>query len=195
MHSFNNITVRSFFELTNDGYWAVANLNILARLTYPDYHTLHAKSRPTLNIMKLLSHSSASVDHWAEVGNAQFKHLLLSNRDRELVILLTTSKFNSVYEWTHHLPVSLKAGVTKKQQSALEASARQKDYFVDAKCDGEAGFSAKDLTLLAFMETIIQGPEVSEELWRRVRSEFSDREIVEIISLQCDFDEWAKPKL
>ncbi|RDW64476.1 carboxymuconolactone decarboxylase family protein [Aspergillus mulundensis] len=181
----------------------------MARLPYPDYHTPHAKSHPTINIMKLLSYSEATVDHWAGLGNAQFKHLLLSTRDRELVIMLTTSKFNSTYEWTHHLPLSLKAGVTEKQQAALRASAKEKYYFIDRKCGSEAGFSEKDFILLAFVETIIQQPEVGEQLWKRVKSEFSDREIVEIISLQgfyysfsrlttvlrCDFDEWAKPKL
>ncbi|OKP12281.1 hypothetical protein PENSUB_2017 [Penicillium subrubescens] len=156
----------------------------MARLPYPDYHTPHAKSRPILNVMKLLSHSTATVNHWADVGNAQFKNLSLSPRDRELVILLTTSKFNSTYEWTHHLPLSLKAGVTKKQQSALEACAKLNNYFIDGKHDPEVGFSEKDLILLTFVETIIQQPEVSDELWKRVKGTFSEREIVEIISLQ-----------
>lgn len=156
----------------------------MARLPYPDYHTPHAKSRSILNVMKLLSHSTATVNHWADVGNAQFKHLSLSPRDRELVIMLTTSKFNSAYEWTHHLPLSLKAGVTKKQQTALQASAKQKNYFIDGTYDPEAEFGEKDLILLTFVESIIQQPEVSDELWERVKATFSDREIVEIISLQ-----------
>lgn len=134
--------------------------------------------------MKLLSYSAATVDHWAGLGNAQFKNLLLSARDRELVIMLTTSKFKSTYEWTHHLPLSFKAGVTKKQQAVLETSAKQNNYFINEKCDIEVGFSAKDLVLLAFVETIIQQPEVSDELWECVKGNFSDREIVEIISLQ-----------
>ncbi|RAL02339.1 carboxymuconolactone decarboxylase family protein [Aspergillus ibericus CBS 121593] len=181
----------------------------MARLPYPNYHTPLSKTHPTLNIIKLLSHSTATINHWTALGNAQFKDLSLSPRDRELVILLTTSKFHSTFEWTHHLPVSRKAGVTEKQQSALETSAKEKNYFISGKYDPEAGFSAKDMILLTFVETIIQQPNVSDELWERVKSEFSDREIVEIISLQgfyysfsrlatvlrCDFDEWAKPKL
>lgn len=47
-----------------------------------------------------------------------------------------------------------------------------------------AKFSAKDLILLAFVESVIQQPEVSDELWKRVKNEFSDREIVEILSLK-----------
>ncbi|GAQ42074.1 hypothetical protein AtubIFM55763_006956 [Aspergillus tubingensis] len=182
----------------------------MARLPYPESPKQHAKSHPTLNIMKLLSYSTATVDHWAGLGNAQFRQLSLPARDRELVIMLTTSKFNSTYEWTHHLPVSLKAGVTKQQQAALKASAKEKNYFIDRKLDnGAAGFSDKDLVLLSFVETIIQQPEVSDELWKSVKGVFSDREIVEIISLQgfyysfsrlttvlqCDFDDWAKSKL
>jgi alkylhydroperoxidase family enzyme len=135
--------------------------------------------------MKLLSHSTATVNHWADVGNAQFKNLSLSPKDRELVIMLTASKFHSNYEWTHHLPLSLKAGVTKwKQPSALEASAKQKNYFIDGNYDLEAEFGEKDIILLTLMETIIQQPEVSDGLWKRVKGTFSDREIVEIMSLQ-----------
>ncbi|GAA84052.1 hypothetical protein AKAW_02167 [Aspergillus luchuensis IFO 4308] len=168
----------------------------MARLPYPEPPKQHAKSHPTLNIMKLLSYSTATVEHWAGLGNAQFKHLLLSARHRELVIMLTTSKFNSTYEWTHHTPVSLKAGVTEQQQAALKASAKEKDFFIDRKFDnGAVGFSEKDLILLSFVETIIQQPEVSDELWKSVKGQFSDREIVEIITLQCDFDDWAKSKL
>lgn len=80
--------------------------------------------------------------------------------------------------------MSLHAGVTKRQQSAIKASARQTNYFVDDKYDSEAEFSARDLILLAFVETIIQQPEVSDEQWNHVKSEFSDREIVDVISLQ-----------
>ena len=134
--------------------------------------------------MKLLSHSEATVDHWAGLGNSQFKQLSLCTRDRELVIMSTTSKFNSTYEWTHHLPLPLKAGVTKKQQSALQTSATRKNYFIEGKQSVETGFSAKDLILLTFMETIIQQPGVGDEPRKRVESEFSDREIVEIVSLQ-----------
>ncbi|RAH65343.1 uncharacterized protein BO66DRAFT_443178 [Aspergillus aculeatinus CBS 121060] len=102
----------------------------MSRLPYPDYHTPHAKSHPTLNIIKLLSH----------------------NRDRELVIMLTTAKFQSTYEWTHHVPV---ARVTRAQQSALAASSKRFSYFIYGKHSPEAGFNPRDLALLTFVETII----------------------------------------
>ncbi|RAH42842.1 uncharacterized protein BO95DRAFT_484408 [Aspergillus brunneoviolaceus CBS 621.78] len=124
----------------------------MSRLPYPNYHTLHAKSFPTLNIIKLLFHSAATVDHWTALGNAQFKHLSLADRDRELVIMLTTAKFQSTYEWTHHVPV---AGVTRAQQYALAASSKQFSYFIYGKHSPEAGFNPRDLALLTFVETII----------------------------------------
>lgn len=105
----------------------------MAQLPYPDYNTPHAAatSHPTINILKLLSYSTATAHHWTELGHAQFKNLKLSNRDRELVILLTSSKFNPVYEWAHRLPLSLKAGVTKEQQSTLEISGKKNNYFIN----------------------------------------------------------------
>jgi alkylhydroperoxidase family enzyme len=185
-----SITLNSSPIQSSHSYQKLHPNGVMARLPYPDYHTPHAKSRPILNVMKLLSYSNATVNHWADVGNAQFKNLSLSPRDRELVIMLTTSKCHSSYEWTHHLPLSLKAGVTKKQQFALEVSAKQKNYFIDVNYNPEAGFSEKDRILLTFVETIIQQPEVSDELWKRVKSEFSNRQIVEIISLQVSGQQW-----
>ncbi|RAK75295.1 carboxymuconolactone decarboxylase family protein [Aspergillus fijiensis CBS 313.89] len=137
----------------------------MSRLPYPDYHTPHAKSHPTLNITKLLSHSATIVDHWTALGNVQFKDLFLADREGELVIMLTTANFQSTYEWTHHVLVALKAGVTRAQHP-------------------EAWFSPRDIVLLTFVETITQQPEVGDELWERVRQEFSGREVVQIISLQ-----------
>ncbi|KAF7591038.1 hypothetical protein BBP40_002056 [Aspergillus hancockii] len=182
----------------------------MARLPYPDFRTQHASSKhSTINVLKLLSYSTATVDHWANVGNAQFKHLALSDRDRELVILLSTAKFQSTYEWTHHIPISTKAGVTPEQRSEIKKAGKQSKYFSNRSFSSATGFSVKDQVLLTFVETIIEHPEVSDELWARIRGSFSDREIVEIISLQgfyytfsrlttvlnVEMDSFAKSKL
>ncbi|KAE8151629.1 AhpD-like protein [Aspergillus avenaceus] len=180
----------------------------MARLPYNDFRSHHTPPKyPTLNVLKLLSHSSATINHWADVGNAQFKHLSLSPRDRELVILLSTAKFRSTYEWTHHIPISTKAGVTDEERQVIQDAGAQARYFSGQKPTTK--FNTKDGILLDSVETIIEHPEVGEELWARVKELFSDREIVEIISLQgfyymfsrlttvleVDMDSFAKSKL
>ncbi|KAJ9148519.1 hypothetical protein NKR23_g4887 [Pleurostoma richardsiae] len=154
----------------------------MARLPY----TLDASQEYVpLNVLKILSLSSATFKHWAELGSAQFKDLELPRRERELVILLSTSKFPSTYEWTHHVPISAKFGITDVQREELSRAGTQKGYFASQeKGQGETHFTSKEMTLLLFVEAVIEGPEVSDALWERVKADFSEREIVEVISLQ-----------
>lgn len=145
----------------------------MARLPYPNFRSQNTSPKHhTLNVLKLLSYSSATVEHWANVGNAQFNSLALSKRDRELVILLSTAKFKSSYEWTHHILISRKAGVTNAQRSEIEEAGKQERYFQDGWFNADAGFSDKDKALLSFVEATIEQPEVSDELWADVRNFF-----------------------
>lgn len=154
----------------------------MARLPY--------SSKPTrylaLNVVKVLSHSSATVGHWEELGNAQFKSLQLSKKLRELVILLSTAKFQSSYEWTHHVGVSARHGVSDAQRAVLATAGRTKSFFSSADHRERAKeFSAQEALLLQFVEAVIEGPEIDDDLWEKVKGTFTEREIVEIISLQA----------
>lgn len=152
----------------------------MARLPYPDI-----KGTP-LNISKLLAHSPATVNHWSKIAGAHFKDLELSSKNRELVILLSTAKFRSTYEWTHHSTVSAKEGVTDAQREVIAQAGRQKGYFsAQGKLESLADlFTPREKTLLLFIEAVIDGPEVADELWAKAKTEFSDREVVEMITLQ-----------
>ncbi|KAF9873995.1 hypothetical protein CkaCkLH20_08367 [Colletotrichum karsti] len=152
----------------------------MARLPYPN---VDPKTAP-LNILKLLAHTPATANPWSQVGAAQFKDLKLSSKNRELAILLSTSKFRASYEWTHHVPVSTKEGVTDAQRDVLAQAGKQKGFFLRSPPQTADLFTLQEQTLLVFLEAIIDGPQVSEEIWKRAKSEFSDREIVEIITLQ-----------
>ena len=46
------------------------------------------------------------------------------------------------------------------------------------------GFNDKEKILLEFLEAVIDLGEVDEELWKQVTGVFSEREIVEIVSMQ-----------
>lgn len=160
----------------------------MGRLAYPKYHSeLDSPKHETLNVFKILSYNPATVNHWISIGHSHFKDLTLSNRERELIILLSTAKFKSTYEWTHHIAVSAKVGITERQRGEIEAAGKCPKYFCSGQFDAGAGFSERDLTLLLLLETVIEQPHVGEELWARARRTFSDRQIVEIISAQVFF--------
>lgn len=157
----------------------------MARLPYPD---VEMKGMP-LNVLKLFSYSSATAEYWTKIGTAQFRKLALSHKHRELVILLSTAKFKSSYEWTHHITISTNEGVTDAQREVLAEAGNQKGFFSEQEKAGQITdlFTPQEKTLLLFLEAIIDEPEVGDDLWARVKAEFSDREIVEVITLQVSF--------
>jgi alkylhydroperoxidase family enzyme len=159
----------------------------MARFPYPSWEDKNftAVGKPTINVLKLLSYSSATVDQWCAIGNAQFTRLALAKKNRELVILLSSAKFGSVYEWTHHIPISARFGVTDIQREELLKAGKTKGYFSEAYwMRNKAGFTQKERLLLTFLEAVVDVGEVDESVWEKTSEAFSKREIVEIISMQ-----------
>jgi alkylhydroperoxidase family enzyme len=153
--------------------------NTMARLPYLNYTY---QSRPTINAVKLLAHSPATAEHWTAVGTAHFRSLAVSKKLRELATLYLSARFGSSYEWDHHIPLSAKAGVTEAQRGILhEDAVKDEDFFANGR--GEGVFEGQENAMLAFLEAVVKGPEVSDELWEKTRKNFSDREIVELLSL------------
>ena len=163
----------------------------MARFPYPDYENpaFKAVGKSTINILKLLSYSRSTVDAWGKIGNAHFTSLELPKKLRELVILFSTAKFNSAYEFRHHIPMSCKFGVTDTQRAELVKAAQKSDrntkHFGMAfgQSDNTAVFDDREKLLLEFLEVVIDDGEVEEELWGRVVDKLSKREIVEILSM------------
>ncbi len=154
----------------------------MARLPYPSYTVKDPKIKFTINILKLLSYSPATVDHWVEAGNGHFRSLVLPAHDRDLAILYSSARFSSSYEWIHHIRMSEKAGVTEVQREEIEKAATSQGFFANG--GGKKVFNKRQLALLRFLEKMIDGPEVDEVMWLDTRECFSDREIVELVSLQ-----------
>lgn len=152
----------------------------MARLPYPPY-TYH--SRSTINAIKLRAHSPATADHWTAIGTAHFRSLALPRKERELATLYLSASFRSSYEWDHHIPLSAQAGVTKERREVLR-SAVDRDTRFFAKDGGQGMFEERERGMLKFLEAMVRGPDVGDELWEETRGYFSEREIVELISLQ-----------
>ncbi|KAF1812668.1 hypothetical protein P152DRAFT_449375 [Eremomyces bilateralis CBS 781.70] len=152
----------------------------MARLPYPNYTY---NSRPTINAVKLLAYSPSTADHWTAIGTAHFRSLSLSRKLRELATLYLSVRFGSSYEWDHHIMLSEKAGITETQRETLQAaSSRDAGHFANG--GGNEVFERREVAMLSFLEAIVRGPEVKDELWGETTRYFNEREIVELISLQ-----------
>jgi alkylhydroperoxidase family enzyme len=161
----------------------------MARLPYPNYTS---GSRPAINIIKLFAHSPSTVDHWTAVGTAHYRSLELSRKLREVATVYLAARFQSSYESSHHVSLSAREGVTETQREMLrEAALKEATFFALGR--GKGVFEERERAMLAFLETVVRGPEVSDGLWEATRKHFSDREIVELLSLQVRRRGHGKP--
>jgi alkylhydroperoxidase family enzyme len=159
----------------------------MARFPYPAWEDKHfaAAGKPTINVLKLLSYSPATIEHWASIGNAQFARFELSKKLRELTILLSAAKFESDYEWRHHVPLSAKFGITDVQREEILKAGAVNGYFTeDYWTRNDPGFDQKEKVMLTFLEAVIDKGEVGEGIWQKTTEVFSKREIMEMISMQ-----------
>lgn len=83
--------------------------------------------------------------------------------------------------------MSKAAGVTDEQREDIGRAGEQKGYFNNGG-DGErnVGWEGKEKVLLGFVEAVIESADedVRDEMFSKVKEQFSDREIVEIVSLE-----------
>jgi hypothetical protein len=65
----------------------------------------------------------------------------------------------------------------------IEGAAREGGYFSSGKGKTSSNFSQKEKLLLRFIEAVVENPKVREDLWIEAQNSFSERGVVEIVSL------------
>ena len=123
-----------------------------------------------LNIFRALAHAETCALPVMRLGNAILHRQLLSERHRELLILLVARIEGGAYEWRQHVPIAEGVGVSKAQIAAIE----------NGRCDPDA-FDAAETALLALGKALIENVRVDDDVFNAAHAHFGDREIVEII--------------
>jgi alkylhydroperoxidase family enzyme len=88
---------------------------------------------------------------------------------RELMILRGAQISQTDYEWAHHVPLALDAGVSQQQIDAL------------ASWPASGLFTAQEQSALRLAEEVTRGPAASEECITALKQFFSDEEVVELV--------------
>jgi alkylhydroperoxidase family enzyme len=146
----------------------------MARLPYPDLSQVSDELRatldtmPPLNIFRMLPHAETLVRGFLQLGGAILTQATLDARLRELAILRIAVRAPARYEWQQHVPIARACGATDAEIAALERGD------VD-------GFGARERSLLAFTDELIDGPRASDATMTAMRTHFSDREVCEAI--------------
>ncbi|KAL8280030.1 hypothetical protein RQP46_007611 [Phenoliferia psychrophenolica] len=140
-----------------------------------------ANPRLFINILSMWANAPATIKLVCLWGQAQFTQLELSPSDRELVILLTGTSFESAYELAQHVPMGLAAGCSEAQVQAILNNGRTRGYLETS--EAAQTFSEKELVLLRWIRQVALTPEVPEAMMESVKSHYSPREITEALTL------------
>ncbi len=91
----------------------------------------------------------------------------LPRRDAELVILRVAWQCGSAYEWWHHVPLALRAGLRPEQIAAV------------AGTQPAAGLSERQRVLAAVADELLAQRALSDETWQAARQTLTEREMIE----------------
>jgi AhpD family alkylhydroperoxidase len=123
-------------------------------------------------MVKMLTHSVATVQLFIQQAQAQFTALALPAHSRELVILTVAACTDCAFVAAAHGPISATSGVTDAVRDLI---ARQ-DW-------AGTELAPRDRAIIRFAAQVIVGPRVSDELFAEVRGFLSSREIVEVLQV------------
>ncbi len=154
----------------------------MARITYIDEQghpelsaqigSIKSGRGALINIYKLLLHSPPVAMSWLEHSNTIRWGSTLTPRLRELVIVRIVSAMQYAYALQQHVPtIALADGVSAQECEALN----------DWRASGL--FNQAERATLAYADAMLDGPEVSDEVFDAVRQHYGEREVVELTVL------------
>jgi alkylhydroperoxidase family enzyme len=126
-----------------------------------------------LNIFKTLGIHPKMLDGFGRLGGFLLSGKGFPPRERELVILRTGWRGNSVYEWGQHVVIGRREGVTDEEITRL-------------RTPGLEGWSDADRPLIQFADELCQTNTVSDATWAPLAERFSEQQLVELTIL-CGF--------
>ena len=124
-----------------------------------------------LNVHKLLAKHPKLLAAWWNFRNYSVEGGDLGRRCGELVILRVASYLKSWYEWSSHVDRSLKCGLKLNEIKN-----------VDKELD-ESDWSKKEFLLLSAVDQLIAKKRLDNNLYRDLRSYFSDKQIMDIVAI------------
>ena len=124
-----------------------------------------------LNVHKLLAKHPRLLAAWWNFRNYSVEGGDLGRRCGELVILRVASYLKSWYEWSSHVDRSLKCGLELNEIKNVNKELDESDW------------SKKEFLLLSAVDQLIIKKHLDNDLFRDLRSYFSDKQIMDIVAI------------
>lgn len=123
-----------------------------------------------LNIFKTLLNHPAAMRGFLGWGNYVLsKKNSLRAREREIVVLRTGFLCRSGYEWTQHVPIGQRAGLTDVEIAALKTGAEAPNW------------SAADAALIRAADELHDRQFVSDSTWQALGRHFSQHQCMDVV--------------
>lgn len=125
--------------------------------------------RPVLNIFRTLARAPEALSAFLSWGSYVLsKNNSLPSREREIVVLRIGYLCKAGYEWTQHVPIGMRAGITAEEIERLKAGA-------------EAGWSAPDAALIRATDELHADHFISDATFAELRRYFSERQVMDLV--------------
>ncbi len=144
-----------------DAELSPAQREALAPASYP--------GTPPLNIFRTLARAPEALTAFLSWGTYILRNNALPPRQRELVILRTGFNCRSGYEWTQHVRISLRGGMTQTEIDNIKTGA-------DAP-----GWSPADAALLRTCDDLHARQFVSNETWAELKAHFTEKQCMDAV--------------
>ncbi|QGZ96354.1 carboxymuconolactone decarboxylase family protein [Terricaulis silvestris] len=124
---------------------------------------------PPLNIFRTLAHAPDALKAFLAWGTYILRNNSLTPRQREIVILRTGYLCRSGYEWTQHVRISLRGGMSEDEIAAIKAGANAPLW------------QPADAALLAACDELHANQFVSTETWAKLKAHFTDKQCMDAV--------------
>jgi len=125
---------------------------------------------PLLNIFRtLLAHPPAAKAFLVWGRYILGRNSTLPRREREIVILRTGFLCRCGYEWTQHVPIARRVGLTDDEISGIKLGA------------GAPGWSEADAALLRATDDLHREQFITEPVWAELTRHFGERQRMDVV--------------
>src|SRR3954470_16904853 len=154
---------------------------------------------PPLNIFRTLAHAETAFRPFLRFGGAVLGRMQLDPIVRELAILTVAHEAEAEYEWVQHVAIAKAVGATDAQIDAIAHPAADAPDPADGDVADPAAAAAGDpadrasaldpaqAAAIELARAVVHASRISDDLFERVRAQFSDREIVELLLAIGDY--------
>jgi alkylhydroperoxidase family enzyme len=132
------------------------------------YQRQEDQNAQVLNLLKVLAHCPWIAHNFMRLGNSILRGEELPARLRELAILRVGELLQAEYEFTHHIPLALQAGVDKEEINQLS-------NWVSTEV-----FDREEQAVLRYAEELTKNVAASDDTFEELRNLFNERCIVEL---------------